>query len=59
MTDAYTRQHDPASTADTCDKCQQTPGYHADMHVGHVWTNTRCPAYQSRDATDCNCQQST
>lgn len=56
--DAYTRQHDPASTAEDCPKCQEVPSWHADLHVGHIWTNTRCPAYRSMDGAECDCQTS-
>lgn len=27
----------------------------AGLGVGHIWTNTRCPAYHSLDPSDCTC----
>lgn len=38
-----------------CPKCKETPGWHADLHAGHVWTNVDCPAYRTQDGDDCTC----
>lgn len=32
-------------------------GNDAGLGVGHIWTNTRCPAYRSLDPSDCTCNE--
>lgn len=34
-------------------------GDDAGLGVGHIWTNTKCPAYKSLDGKDCNCNAKT
>lgn len=29
----------------------------AGLGVGHIWTNTRCPAYTTYDPDDCTCKE--
>jgi hypothetical protein len=38
-----------------CRDCQQSPGFHAGLHVGHVWTAMRCRAYFTLNGADCTC----
>lgn len=44
--------------ASTCPACPKSPGFHAGLHVGHVWTDTSCPAYRTLDGSDCTCPTS-
>ena len=44
-----------SAAQDDCPQCSKEPGYHANLHAGHVWTNTSCPAYKSLDGDDCTC----
>jgi hypothetical protein len=55
--EAQSRRRDKTANAeqDACEKCQARPGYHADLHAGHIWTNVSCPAYRSMDGADCTC----
>jgi hypothetical protein len=34
---------------------QHAPSQKAGLGVGHIWTNTNCPAYASLDGADCIC----
>lgn len=42
-----------------CEQCRTSPGFHAGLHVGHIWTETRCPAYRSGNGADCTCNRAT
>lgn len=49
----------PSQQQADCPKCQATPFYHADLHAGHIWTATFCPAYQTGNGDDCTCRKAT
>lgn len=56
--DADTWAEESKQPMTPCELCAETPGHHADLHVGHIWTNRDCLAYSTRDGEDCTCQRS-